>query len=172
MFIFAYSRSVRRVDGLGTEDNIVVGSWCSSAGESAGSVVVGIAVSVGTGLLEDRRVVNRPVRALASSRESVSTTTAVLVCVELHASAITSDSPFSRLLGKLGRADGVQIGVATGRLTVVFAAVSDLEATSWDHLDRQIVPIDETDVVVIEVAPPDKVTSARDTGGVPPAPLH
>ena len=106
-------------------------------------------------MLEDGRVVDRPVGALAGFWTIVSTTAAVFVSIEFHASGLASNGPATAVLNdEFSRTDGIQIREATSTTTVILptTTTSDEGTVLWNYGDGQIVAIDKGDVVVVSVA--------------------
>jgi len=135
------------------ECDIVRDGRISLAGERASEVIVGVAVSLWAGLLENLRIVHRPVRRLACFGPVVRSAAAVFVGVERRACALTCDggAVFAKL--QFRRTDGVEVGRAASGGTVVFGAFRwNPRAFYCGDAHRQIVSIDKANVVEVEVA--------------------
>ena len=117
------------------ECDLVISGGVAMTSECAGMVIVGVAVRIGTCLLEGGRVVLWPAATLAGLWCAVRSTATVDVCVELHTGAHAGHCPAAHLGGQLTRADGVQVTLTTGCVAVVVAIVSLLEATGRYHTD-------------------------------------
>lgn len=76
-----------------TESDEIVGCGISPAGKGAGGVIIGIAIGVRTGGLEDSGVVHGPVDRFARLRPVVGTPATVLIRVEPHARAHAGNGP-------------------------------------------------------------------------------
>ena len=134
------------------DDVSSLGAAIASASESRAGIIVSIAVRIGTGLLEDGRVVDLPVPGSTGLGSVVGTSTAVVVGVEGHAGGLAGDSPASAVLdGQLIGAVGVDVGLATGGVAVVVGArFSVVGAIDGEDRQGKVVAIDQGDVIIIQ----------------------
>ena len=132
-----------------TENYLIDNSWATWASKGAGRVVVSIAVSIGTSLLEISWIVDRPMTALAGLWGPVSSSAAVLVSVESHAGTHAGNGPAVVLHSQCSGANSVEVSVAASCGTVVFSTAPPETADRF-HSDGKVVSVNKADVVVVE----------------------